>query len=69
MNLYCIHLLYCKYHKTNLNRNGSYIDFPNWIKNKKASMNLIDKNDNKCFQYAVRVSLNHEEIRSNSQGK
>ena len=28
-------LLYYKCHKINLNRSGSYIDSPNWIKNKK----------------------------------
>ena len=33
----------------------------NWIKNKKATINHINKND-KCFQYAVTVTLNHEEI-------
>ena len=25
-------------------------------------------NDDKCFQYAATVALNHEEIRRNSQG-
>ena len=57
-----VQLLYYKCHKTNPNRGGSYIDSPNWIKNKKATINLINKEDNKCFQYAVTVALNHEEI-------
>ena len=39
-----VHLLYYKYHKINPNRGGSYIDSPNWIKNKKATINLINKN-------------------------
>ena len=30
-----VHLLYHKCHKINLNRGGSYIDSPDWIKNKK----------------------------------
>ena len=30
-----IQLLYCKCHKINHNRGGSYIDSPDWIKNKK----------------------------------
>ena len=30
-----IHLLYYKYNKTNPNCDGSYIDAPDWIKNKK----------------------------------
>ena len=33
------------------------------MKNKKATINPINKKDNKCFQYAVTVSLNHEEIK------
>ena len=33
-----------------------------WIKNKRAAKNPINKIDNKCFQYAVIVALNHEEI-------
>ena len=30
-----VHLLYYKFHRLNLNRGGSYIDTPDWIKNKK----------------------------------
>ena len=53
--------MYYKCHKINLNCGGSYIDSPDWIK-KKAIINPTNKNDNKCFQYAVTVALNHEEI-------
>ena len=56
----CIYLLYSKYHKMNPNPGGSYIDSPNWTKNKKATTNLIN-DDDKCFQYAAPVTLNHEE--------
>ena len=31
----CVHLLYCKCHKTIPNRGGPYIDFSNRIKTKK----------------------------------
>ena len=41
----------------------SDIDSPDWIKNKKATINPINKKDNKCFQYAITVSLNYEQIR------
>ena len=44
----------------NPNRGGSYIDSPDWIKNKKATINAISKNNNKFFQYAVTVALNYE---------
>ena len=30
-------------------RSGSYIHSPDWIKNRKAAINPINKNDNKCF--------------------
>ena len=43
-----VHLLYYKCHKISLNLDGSYIDSPDWIKNKKATINPINKN-NKCF--------------------
>ena len=33
-----VQLLYYKCHKINLNRGGSYIDSPGWIKNKKATI-------------------------------
>ena len=46
----CVNLLYYKYHKINLNLSGSYTDFPDLIKNKKAAINPINKKENKCFQ-------------------
>ena len=38
-----VHLLYYKCHTINPNRGGSYIDSPDWIKNKKAITNPINK--------------------------
>ena len=55
-----VHLLYYKCHKINPNCGASYIDSPDWIKNKKATINPVSKKV--CFQYAVKVTLNHEEI-------
>ena len=60
-------LLYYKCHKINLNRGGSYIDSPDWIKNEKAAINPIIKKDNKCFQYAVTVALDYEKIKKDTQ--
>ena len=57
-----VKLLYYKCHKVNPNRSGSYIDSPDWIK-KKATINPINKKENKCFQCAVAVTLNYEEIK------
>ena len=44
-----------------------HIDSPDWIKNKKETINPINKKDNKCFQYAVPITLNLEEIKKNWQ--
>ena len=59
-------LLYYKLHKISLNRGGSYIESPKWLKNKKAT--ITPKNDgDKCFQYAVAVALNHKQIKNNQE--
>ena len=36
-----VNLLHYRSHKINLKRGGSYIDSPDWIKNKKATINPI----------------------------
>ena len=58
--------LYYKLHKISLNRGGSYIDSPKWLKNNKAIINPKN-NDDKCFQYALTVVLNHEQIKKDPQ--
>ena len=60
-------LLYYKCRKINLNRVGSYIDSPDWIKSKKATVNPTSKKDNKCFHYAIKVTLIPEEIKKDLQ--
>ena len=54
-----IHLLYYKCYKINVNCDGSYIDSPDWMKNKKATISRAD--DDKSFQCAATVALKHEE--------
>ena len=54
-----VNSLYYKLHKISLNKGGSYIDFPKWLKNKRATINPKN-NDNKCFQYAITEALNHK---------
>ena len=61
-----VQLLYYKCHWINLRRGGSYVDHPEWIKKKKATINPKNKDD-KCFQYAVIVALNYEEIELHSE--
>ena len=54
-----IDLLYYHLQKIGLKRRGSYIDSPEWLKNKKATINPKN-NDHNCFQYALTVTLNHQ---------
>ena len=61
-----VDLLYYKLHKISLNRGGSYIDSPNWIKNKKVTINLKNK-DNECFKYAITAALNHDKINNHPE--
>ena len=51
---------YCNIHVINFIIGRSYIHSPDWIKNKKATINPINKKDSKCFQYAATVALNHK---------
>ena len=53
----CVHLLYYKCHKINLDCGESYVNFSDWIKSKKPTITPIDENDYKCVQYAVTVAL------------
>ena len=59
----CVHLLIYKCHKIIFKRSGSNRESPNWIENKNAGINPINKKDNHYFQYAVTVVLNHEEMK------
>ena len=53
--------LYLKVHKTSLKRGKSYIKFSEWVINKRGTINPQNK-DNKCFQYSITVTLNHQNI-------
>ena len=44
-----------------------WISVPVSITNKKATINPINKKDDKRFQYAITVALNHEEIKKDLQ--
>ena len=58
--------LYYDFNKTSINRGGSYIDSPKWLKDKKSTINLKN-NDDKCFQYAVTLALNLDKIKNDPQ--
>ena len=58
--------LYYNLNKIGLSRGGSYIDSAKWLKNKNATINPKN-NDDKCFEYALTVTLNYEQIRKDPQ--
>ena len=61
-----IRLFYYNLHEINLNRSESYIDSLKWLKNKKATINQKNNDDN-WFQCALTVALNYEQIKKDSQ--
>ena len=59
-----VDLLYYHLQKASLKRTGSsYIDSPEWLKNKKATINPKNNDDN-CFQYEIIAALNHKQIKN-----
>ena len=61
-----VDVLYYNLNKVSLSRGRSYIDSTKWLKNKKATINPKNKDD-KCFQYALTVALNYEQIAKDPQ--
>ena len=56
-----VNYLYYDLNKISINKGGSYIDSPKWLKDKKSTTNPKN-NDFKCFQYAVTLALNLDNI-------
>ena len=46
-------------HKKSLKRGNSYIKSPEWMVNKKATINVKNNNDH-CFEYSIVVALHHQ---------
>ena len=65
----CVDVLNYDLNKISLSRGGSYIDSPEWLKNKKATINPQNEKDDKCFQYALTVTLNYQNIKNNPSKK
>ena len=61
-----VNFLYYDFNKISLNRGGSYIDSPKWLKDKKSTINPKN-NDDRCFQYAVTLALNLDKIKKDPQ--
>ena len=63
-----VRAFYYKLHKISINGGGgSYIDSPDWIKNKKEAINPKNRNDDKCMQYAISVALNYQNMKKDLQ--
>ena len=62
-----IDLLEYHLHKISLHRGGSYIICPKWFKNKGVTINPKNTKDKTCFQYAITVALNHQNIDRNPE--
>ena len=58
--------MYYKRHKVDFKRGASYIDSPDWIKKKKATINAKNT-DGKCFPYKASVAFNYEKIKWNPE--
>ena len=61
-----VNFLHYDFNKISINRGGSYIDSPKWLKNKKSTINPKN-NDYKCFQYAVTLTLNPDKINNHPE--
>ena len=61
-----VNFLYYDFNEISLNRGGSYIDSPKWLKDKKSTINLKN-DDHKCFRYAVTLALNLDKINKHRQ--
>ena len=52
--------------KSYIKRGKSYIKFPEWLINKRATINPKNKH-NKCFQCSITVALNHQNIENHPE--
>ena len=57
-----IDLLKYDFHRVTLSRGSSYIESPEWLKNKRVTINPKNTKDNNCFQYVIIEALNHQNI-------
>ena len=54
--------LYINFHKLELTRGGSYTELLEWLKSKKAVINLQNKHE-ECFKWAIIEALHHRDIK------
>ena len=59
----CLKLLYHNFPKIDIRRTESYIMSPDWIINKKATINPKNEKDNKCCQWSIISGLNYNKVK------
>ena len=57
-----VELVDYKLHRVRLMRGGSYVKSPEWLANKKATINPKNKNDDECLRWSTISALNYNEI-------
>ena len=62
-NFESVELMDYKLHRVRLKRGESYIKSPEWLVNKRGTINPKNKKNDKCFQYALTLALNYNEIK------
>ena len=61
-----VELLYYHFQRIDIRRAESYIMSPNWIVNKKATINPKNEKDNKWFQWSIISGLNDNKIKKSN---
>ena len=66
---YHVNLLYYHLHKVSLNRGGSCIDSPEFIKHKKSTINPQNNydDDNECLRYTIIAAVKYADINNNPE--
>ena len=59
--------MYCYFQKIDINRSRSYIETPEWLKNKKPTISPKNRGNDNCFQYSITAALDHKDIGRNPQ--
>ena len=62
-----VDLLSYHIHKTSLKIVKSYMNSPEWIVNRRATINPKNLSDNQCFQYSKTVAIHHQDIKNHPE--
>ena len=55
-------LVYCYFQKIDIRGAESYIKSPDWLVNKRATINPRNENENESIQHAITIPLNYNKI-------